>query len=179
MVVVLLEVDEKFRSLEVSTSDANIVLPTGMVELREAPINQSKLALLVVDHDVVRLDVSVHDAVRVAVVQGLEELENVIANVVVGEGGVEYLEVRVIDVLEDEGGGFGLRVADHIEELNYVLPTAHVLGERGRSEARQKVVSYKCCVVLRATRAKMRVALCFPTPASLAAALHLTPPPLT
>ena len=41
-----------------------------------------------VDHNVMRLDVSVHDAFAVAVVQGLEKLVYVISHVVILELGV-------------------------------------------------------------------------------------------
>jgi hypothetical protein len=75
-----------------------------VVELGKAPINQTQLcavsnlfsatdtttdlSLLMVDHNVVRLDIAVHDALAVAEVQSLEELENVVPHVVV-------LELRV------------------------------------------------------------------------------------
>lgn len=35
-----MEVDEQLRPLEVTRSDTNIVLGTGMVELGKTPINQ-------------------------------------------------------------------------------------------------------------------------------------------
>ena len=54
-----------------------------MVELGQAPVDQPQLALLVVDHDVVGLDVPVHDALRVAEVQGLQKFKHVVAYVVV------------------------------------------------------------------------------------------------
>ncbi len=43
----------------------------GVVELRESPIDQPQLALRVIDHDVVRLDVAVQDAHGVAVIERL------------------------------------------------------------------------------------------------------------
>ena len=55
-----------------------------MVELREAPVDEPELSVLVVDHDVVGLDVSVHDAHAVAVVQSLQQLVQVVPDVVVG-----------------------------------------------------------------------------------------------
>ena len=45
---------------------SHVVLLFWVVELCQAPINESQLPLLVVDHDVVRLDVAVHDALGVA-----------------------------------------------------------------------------------------------------------------
>ena len=53
-----------------------------------------------IDHDVVRLDITVHDAFAVAEVKGLEQLEDVVPYVVVLELGVEAPEVGVVDVFE-------------------------------------------------------------------------------
>ena len=39
----------------------------------------------------------------------LQELVDVVPDVEVCEGRVELLEVHVVDVLEDDGGSFGLR----------------------------------------------------------------------
>ena len=52
------------------------------------PWNLTNLALLVVNHDVVRLDISVHDALAVAEVQCLEQLEDIEADIEVVELGV-------------------------------------------------------------------------------------------
>ena len=45
-----------------------------MIELCQPPVNESQSPVLVVDHHVVRLDVSVHDPHTVTVVQGSEQL---------------------------------------------------------------------------------------------------------
>ena len=121
-VIVLLEVDEQLGALEVARRDAHVVLGALVVELGKAPVDEAQLLLLVVDHDVVRLDVAVHDAFAVAVVEGLEQLVNVVAHVVVGEFGVEGAEVGVVYVFEDEGGCFALlyQISDrglYVEEL--------------------------------------------------------------
>jgi len=39
----------------------------------------------------------------------LQKLEDVVPDIEVGEGRVELLEIHVVDVLEDDGGSFGLR----------------------------------------------------------------------
>jgi hypothetical protein len=39
----------------------------------------------------------------------LEQLEDVVSNINIGEFGVQASEVGVVDVFEDEGGGFALR----------------------------------------------------------------------
>ena len=55
-----------------------------------------------VDHNVMRLHVAVHDAFAVAVIEGLEELEDVVPNIDVVELGVEAPEIGVVDILEDK-----------------------------------------------------------------------------
>ena len=129
---------------------------------------------LVIDHDVVRLDVAVHDAVRVAVLEGLpraahargwappqhrgrirgrvgggcaqggarqggsrgagararlEQLEDVVADVVVGQRGVEHLEVRVVHVLKDEARRLRLWVAHGVEKPDDVGTAGEVLQD--------------------------------------------------
>mmetsp|Transcript_2371 Transcript_2371/g.6553 ORF Transcript_2371/g.6553 Transcript_2371/m.6553 type:complete len:237 (+) Transcript_2371:263-973(+) len=126
-VVVLLQIDKEFRSLEVAGGDAHVVLASWVVEFGKSPVDQPQLTLLVVNHDVVRLDVSVHDTVRMAIIERLEEFEDVVSDVVVGEGGVEDFEVCVVDMFEDEGRRLRLRITDDIEELNDIGAAAHVL----------------------------------------------------
>mmetsp|Transcript_12929 Transcript_12929/g.36903 ORF Transcript_12929/g.36903 Transcript_12929/m.36903 type:complete len:382 (-) Transcript_12929:17-1162(-) len=128
-IVVLLQIDEELRAFEVTRGNADVVLSAGVVELRQTPVDEAELPLLVVDHDVVGLHVAVHDAVGVAIIQRLEQLEDVVPDVVVRQGGVQDLEVGVVHVLEDEGGGLALRVADDVEELDDVGSAAHVLED--------------------------------------------------
>mmetsp|Transcript_51395 Transcript_51395/g.111835 ORF Transcript_51395/g.111835 Transcript_51395/m.111835 type:complete len:285 (-) Transcript_51395:240-1094(-) len=125
-VVVVLQVDEQLGALEVARGDADVELALRVVKLGEAPVDQAQLALLVVDHDVVRLHVAVHDAVGMAVLERLEQLVDVVAHVVVCERGVERAEVGVVDVLEDERGRLGLRVPDDIEQLDDVGPARQI-----------------------------------------------------
>ena len=66
--------------------DSDVVLLPRVVELCQAPVNEPELSVLVINHDVVGLDVSVHDAHAVAVVQGLQEFVEVVPDVIVGEG---------------------------------------------------------------------------------------------
>jgi len=83
----------------------------------------------VVDHDVVRFDVPVHDTHRVAEVQRLEELVHVIADVVARKGRVERLEILVVHIFEDERRRLGLRIADDVQQLDDVRTTAEVLED--------------------------------------------------
>jgi len=79
------------------------------------------------DHDVVGLDIAMHNTLRVAEVQSLQELKNVEADVKVGELGVKNLEVGIVDALKDQRGGLGLRIADNVEEGNDIGTSGQVL----------------------------------------------------
>lgn len=59
-VIVHLVSQLKFRALEVPRGNSYIVLLPRVVEFGQAPIDEAQLASLVVNHHVVRLDVSVH-----------------------------------------------------------------------------------------------------------------------
>lgn len=61
------------------------------------------LSVLMIDHNVMRLHISVHDALAVTEVQGLEEFVDVESDVEVREFGVQASEVGVVDVFENQG----------------------------------------------------------------------------
>ena len=100
-----------------------------MIELRKTPVDQTQLALLVVDHHIVGLHVAVHDAHRVTEVQRLEQFEDVVPNVVVAQGGIEGLEVEVVHVLEDQARRLGHRISHNIQQLDDVLASREVLQD--------------------------------------------------
>lgn len=66
------------------------------------------LPVLMIDHNVMRLHVTVHNALAMAVVEGLEELVDVVTYVDVVELGIEAAEVGVVHVLEYERRGLAL-----------------------------------------------------------------------
>jgi hypothetical protein len=69
---------------------------------------QAYLSVLMIDHNVMRLDVSVHDALAVTVVERLEQLEDVVADIDVVKLWVEAAEVGIVDMFENEGRSFTL-----------------------------------------------------------------------
>jgi hypothetical protein len=54
------------------------------------------LSLFVIYHDVVGLDISVHDTLGMTEIQSFEQLEDVVPNVEVGKFGVKGLELGVL-----------------------------------------------------------------------------------
>jgi hypothetical protein len=61
------------------------------------------------------LDIAMHDALAVAEVECLEELEDVISYVVVDESRVKSSEVCVVDILEDQTRSLALTVSHNVE----------------------------------------------------------------
>ena len=62
---------------------------------------KTNLSLFMIDHNVVWLDITVHDTLAVTKVQGLQQLEDVVANIVICEAGVQSPEIGVVDSLKN------------------------------------------------------------------------------
>merc|ERR1711865_907283 len=128
-VIVHFVVHQQLWCLEVAGCHTNIVLSSRMIELSQPPVDQSKLALLVINHDIVGLHIAVHDTNGVAEIEGFKDLVNVVAHINVIERGIQHFEVRVVDVFEDERRCFRLWIAHHIQKLDHVDSTAQVLED--------------------------------------------------
>ena len=128
-VIVLLEVDQKLWALKISGSDAHIVLLTWMVELGQTPINKPEFAVSMVDHNVVRLDISMHNTFRVAEVKGLEDLEHIVADVEIGKRLVENSKINIagIYVLHNKSWSLGHRIPHDIDQVNDIDTTSQRL----------------------------------------------------
>lgn len=55
-----------------------------------------------IDHNVMRLDISMHNSFAVAEIESFEELKDVESDINIVKLGVEASEIGVVDVLEDE-----------------------------------------------------------------------------
>ena len=121
-VVVRLKVYEQLGSFEISRCNADIVLLSWMVEFSEAPIDETKLPVGVIDHDVVGLHVAMHDALRVAVIECLQNLKHVVSDIEIVEALVQFAEISVasINELSDDCRCLGQRVTHDINKLDNV-----------------------------------------------------------
>ena len=55
-----------------------------------------------IDHNVMRLDITVHNSLAVTEIEGLQELEDVESDINIVELGVQASEIGVVDMLKDE-----------------------------------------------------------------------------
>jgi len=121
-VVIGLQVNEQLWALEVPRGNTDIVFLTRVVELGKTPIDESQLTVCVIDHNVVRLHITVGDTLRVAEIEGAEDFENVVADVEVIEVLVKGTEVNItgVYILHDESRCLGHGVPHDIDQVDYV-----------------------------------------------------------
>ena len=121
-VIVSLQIDEKLRSFEVARGDANVVFLTWVIKFSQTPINESQFAVGVIDHDVVRFYVSVHNALRVTEIKCLQDLEHIVANIEVVKALVKFAEISVtgIDKFSNNGWRLSERVTNNINQIDNV-----------------------------------------------------------
>lgn len=91
--------------------------------------NLAYLPTLMVYHNIVWLDVSMHDAFRMAEIESLEQLKNIESHVVIEKARVECTEVRVVHILKHQARSFALTVANYIEERHDVRSTSQILQD--------------------------------------------------
>ena len=67
-----------------------------------------------------RLDIPVHDTFAVAEIQSLQQLEDVVADIIVDKSWIESAEIGVVDILEDQAGCLALTVPNHVQQGNNI-----------------------------------------------------------
>lgn len=82
-----------------------------------------------VDHDVMWLDISVHDTLAVTEIEGLEELIYVISDIVILELGIERSEIGIVDMLKDKTRGLAHGIANDIEKSDDIGTAREVLQD--------------------------------------------------
>lgn len=70
-VIVVVVINQQLRSLKVPWSHSNVVILPHVVKLSQAPIDQLQDLFMWIDDDVLRLDVTMHDALAMAIIQCL------------------------------------------------------------------------------------------------------------
>lgn len=80
------------------------------------------LSFLVINHDVVRLDITMHDAFAVAEVQRFQQFVNIIPDIVVDKTRIKCPKVGVVHILEHKARRLALAVANHIQQCDNIRP---------------------------------------------------------
>lgn len=127
--MVLAVFDEEFRALVIPTRNTDIVLSVGFVEVCEAPVNHSQIALFVINYDVERFNVTVHDAVRVRIVECLQYLVNIELDIQRVKDAHKLLGLDVRDKFEHQTRRLRALFAHHIVHPHNVRPTVQVLQD--------------------------------------------------
>ena len=82
-----------------------------------------------VNHNIVRLNISVNYSLGVAEVQSFENFIDIESYVIISIGVVKGPEINItsVNVLHDERWGFGHWVSDHIDQIDDVDATSQSL----------------------------------------------------
>jgi len=67
-----LVVHKKFWTFEIPRCDADIVLLSWVVELSKSPVDETEFSILMINHHIVRLHISMHDPLAMTVIQCLQ-----------------------------------------------------------------------------------------------------------
>lgn len=120
--MVVLVPNQQLRTLVVAGADPDVVVLFRQIKLPKSPIDDAQLPLGVVDHDILRFDVTMHDTQRVTVVQPLENLIKVVATVHICELRKQSSIIHGLDMLKHQAAD--ILVSDDIEQLHTVVESA-------------------------------------------------------
>lgn len=80
-----------------------------------------------INHNIVWLDVPMHNTFTMAKVESLEEFKDIVADVIVDEARVKGAEVGIVDIFEDKTGRLALVIPDNIEKSDDIRSTRQIL----------------------------------------------------
>jgi hypothetical protein len=85
------------------------------------------LSFRMVDHDIVGLDITMHDTFTVTEIQSLEQLIDIESHIIIDEAGIKNTEVCIVDILKDQARSLALAVAHHVEQGDNVGTARQIL----------------------------------------------------
>lgn len=88
---------------------------------------RTNLLLLMVDHNIVRFHVSVHNALAMTEIQRLQKLINVKTDIIIGKPRVQGAEVCVVHVFKNQTRGLALAITNDIEQRHHIGTPRQVL----------------------------------------------------
>jgi hypothetical protein len=127
--VIKFVLDQEFRALVVARGNPDIILLTRLVIVRESPVNQSQVSFLMIDHYVKGLYISVHNSMRMAIVQSLKEVIEIKSDLYIRKSLEKDFAFDVRYILIDQAGSLGPWISDHIEQANNIWPSEQCLQD--------------------------------------------------
>ena len=118
--MILSVLNHQLWSLVVPTCHSHIILLVRKVVVSKSVIDQSKFLLLMVDNNVEWFDVSVHDSVRMSVLQCLKNLVGVESDFEISHHHDKLFRFNVRNVLENQRWSIRCLVTHHIKQLHNV-----------------------------------------------------------
>lgn len=115
--MVFLVFNQQLRTFVIATSDAHVVFRLRLVVVRKSPVDQPQVPCFVVDHNVKRFDIAVHDAMRVCIVKCFQKFIGVQLDVKMVELMNQQLGLNVRDVLKYQTRCFCGLITYHVEQF--------------------------------------------------------------
>ena len=128
-IVVFLVFYKKFRSLVIATCNPNIVFVFRLVEVCQSPIDQTQISLVVVNHNVQGLHISVHDSMDMRILQCFQHLVGVQSDVHVVEFAGQNFRLLAWNVLEHQRRRLAHWVTQDVCESHNIWPTIQCLED--------------------------------------------------
>mmetsp|Transcript_2789 Transcript_2789/g.5254 ORF Transcript_2789/g.5254 Transcript_2789/m.5254 type:complete len:360 (-) Transcript_2789:429-1508(-) len=126
-VIVHAHVHQQFWPFKVARRHSYIILLLRMIKLGESPVDESQRTRVMVNHHIVRFDIAMHDAARVAVVECFQNLINVVAHVPVCKRRIQRLKIHIVDILKDKRRNTRHWIFHRIQQLNNVWTAFQIL----------------------------------------------------
>lgn len=119
-VVVFLVFNKEFWSLVIATCNSHVVLILWLVEIGKTPIDQAQVSVIMVNDDIERFYISMHNSMDVRVLQSFQYFVGVHPDVHIIEFARKNLGFLVRDVLEDEGRSFADWIAQYVNQSDNI-----------------------------------------------------------
>ena len=94
--------NKQFRALEISRTHSHIIVLVGQIKLSKPPVDDAKFPSLMINHNVLRFNIPVHDAYWMAVMEPFQNLIQVIPAIKRGDHFQQFPIIGGPDVLKDQ-----------------------------------------------------------------------------
>jgi len=82
-VVIVLKINKKLWTFEVTRGNTDIVECAWEIKLCKSPVDKTQSTTLVIDHNVMRFNITMHNTTGMTVIQSTKKLEDVVTNIMI------------------------------------------------------------------------------------------------